>query len=81
MHITDGERRIALVQTRVRGHDRGPRRLVHYQLDDQLGSSRIELDGSARILSTEEYHPYGTSAVRTMASQLGRGLQALPLHR
>ncbi|GII61303.1 hypothetical protein Skr01_13880 [Sphaerisporangium krabiense] len=63
VHVLDGERRVALVETRAAGRDRGPVRLVRYQMDDQLGSARLELDDEARVLSAEEYHPYGTTAL------------------
>ncbi|MEU9662852.1 DUF4951 domain-containing protein [Streptomyces chartreusis] len=65
VHIADGERRVAMLQTVTQDGEPTPRRLVRYQLDDQLGSARVEVDDRARVLSAEEYHPYGTSALRT----------------
>lgn len=35
---------------------------MRYNLEDQLGSSTMELDGDARILSQEGYYPYGGTA-------------------
>lgn len=41
-----------------------PIQTVRYQLHNHLGSASIELEGSpdARIISYEEYHPFGTTA-------------------
>ena len=52
----------------------GPR--FHYQYDDHLGSSCLELDEAARIIGCETYHPYGTSAY-----QLGRSAAEVNLRR
>ncbi len=35
---------------------------LRYSLDDPLGSSSLELDGAARIISHEGYYPFGGSA-------------------
>jgi RHS repeat-associated protein len=42
----------------------GARTLFRYQYADHLGSACLELDDRARIISYEEYHPYGTTAYR-----------------
>nr|WP_306795610.1 RHS repeat-associated core domain-containing protein [Burkholderia sp. GbtcB21] len=34
-----------------------------YSLDDQIGSSRLELDAHADVLTWEEYYPYGGTAM------------------
>lgn len=36
--------------------------LIRYQLHNHLGSAALELDESARVISYEEYHPFGTTA-------------------
>jgi RHS repeat-associated protein len=64
VHVQDDTTPVALVETRTRGTDKGPRQLQRYQLADHLGSVRIEVDGRARIISYEEFRPYGTSAYR-----------------
>lgn len=69
VHVMDGDRRIALVETRTVGDDPGARRLVRYQLDNHLGSVGLELDGSGRIISYEEYYPHGATAFQAVASQ------------
>ena len=37
---------------------------VRYTLGDRSGSGNVELDDTAGVLSVEEYHPFGTTAVR-----------------
>jgi len=69
LHVTDDERLLALVETRTRdtaGKDRGPPRLVRFQLADHLGSIRLELDDKARILTYEEYTPYGSTSYQAV---------------
>ncbi|QHI98115.1 hypothetical protein GT347_09000 [Xylophilus rhododendri] len=41
---------------------------IRYSLGDHLGSSRLELDQQARIISREEYYPFGATAVSTARS-------------
>ncbi|MBE3289742.1 RHS repeat protein, partial [Enterobacter cloacae complex sp. P31C] len=42
---------------------------VRYSHDNLTGSSGLEVDGDGRVISTEEYYPYGGTAVRTARSQ------------
>lgn len=74
-HLFDGDRRVLLVDDVVRG--RNPRSdgstvtattLWRYQYSNHLGSAGTELDEAASVISHEEFHPYGTSAYRLMAS-------------
>lgn len=44
---------------------------VRYILDDNLGSSLTELDHDARVISHEEYYPYGGTAVLTKGTAPG----------
>ena len=44
---------------------------VRYILDDNLGSSLTELDQDARVISHEEYYPYGGTAVLTRGTAPG----------
>jgi RHS repeat-associated protein len=65
LHVMDGERRIAMVETKtVSGGSvvGSPVARVRYQLDNHLGTSILELTESGGIISYEEYHPYGTCA-------------------
>ncbi|MCG8458080.1 MAG: FG-GAP-like repeat-containing protein [Holophagales bacterium] len=43
---------------------RGRDRTVRYQLEDRLGSVTVELDQSARVITFEEYFPFGGSSIR-----------------
>ena len=54
----------------------GKRTLYRYTLSNHLGSSTVELDDKAWIISYEEYHPYGTSAYRA-----GRNVAEVKLKR
>ena len=70
LHLTDNlQRRVALVETRTSGAEPGiPRRLIRYQYGNHLGSAALELDDQARIVSYEEYSPYGSSTYQAARS-------------
>jgi RHS repeat-associated protein len=57
LHVMDDKQRIAMVETK-----KGETTLIRYQYSNHLGSSALELDEQAKIISYEEYHPYGTTA-------------------
>jgi len=77
-HLFEGELRVLLVDDVIfvrQSSQPGPNRLsdeeptlFRYQYGNHLGSVALELDGSsdARIISYEEFHPYGTNAYRLM---------------
>jgi len=44
---------------------------IRYSYDNLTGSSGLELDGDGRVISLEEYYPYGGTAVWTGRSQAG----------
>ena len=44
--------------------------LLRYQYCNRLGSSSLELDDNATIISYEEYHPFGTTAYQAMNANL-----------
>jgi len=69
LHIMDDEQRIALVETRTRGRDKTPKQFIRYQFGNHLGSSTLELDEQARIISYEEYTPFGTTSYQAVCSQ------------
>ena len=69
LHIMAGQVRVALVETRLRDTaraDRAPAELQRYQLADHLGSSAVELDGRGRIISYEQYSPFGSTAYQAV---------------
>ncbi|MBF8277153.1 MAG: spvB [Candidatus Brocadiaceae bacterium] len=49
-----------------------PEQTVRYQLHNHLGSASFELDGTsdAKVISYEEYHPYGTTAYQAKNSAI-----------
>jgi RHS repeat-associated protein len=57
LHVTDGQRRIAMVESGGGGEAR-----MRYQLANQLESAVLELDEAAAIISYEEYYPYGSTS-------------------
>lgn len=61
LSLLDGGHRFVMVETSNEATDN---HLVRYQLHNHLGSAALELDNSpdAKVISYEEYHPYGTTA-------------------
>ena len=62
LHVMDDKERIALVETLTREHGdspHAPEPVQRYQLANHLGSATLELDEAARLISYEEYAPYG----------------------
>jgi RHS repeat-associated protein len=77
LHISDGKQRVALVETktpesgllnRLRNFFTGPETLIRYQFGNHLGSACLELDDQSRIISYEEYAPYGRSTYQAVRS-------------
>jgi RHS repeat-associated protein len=64
LSLMDGQHRFVMIETRNEISDGTEKHLVRYQLGNHLGSACLELDGSddAKVISYEEYHPYGTTA-------------------
>ena len=64
LHLFDGEQRLLMVDqvTKTNNAKLKVGNLYRYTLSNHLGSSTVELDDKAEIVSYEEYHPYGTSA-------------------
>jgi RHS repeat-associated protein len=68
LHLMDGARRVAMVETKT--VDTGDPSLVvtprfRYQLGNHLGSALLEVGETGAVISYEEYHPYGTTAYRS----------------
>src|SRR5262249_32076136 len=68
LHVMDGGRRVALIETRIVGSDPAPARLIRYQLANHLASSMLELDDEARVISYEEYSPFGSTTYQAARS-------------
>jgi RHS repeat-associated protein len=78
LHLFDGQQRLLMVD-QILETDRpalGKRNLYRYALSNHLGSSTVEVDENADIISYEEYHPYGTTAF-----QSGRNAAEVKLKR
>jgi RHS repeat-associated protein len=77
LHVMDDKQRIALVETRTEGTEPGvPERLIRYQFSDHLGSASTELDDAGKLISYEEYYPYGSTSY-----QAGRSAVEVRLKR
>jgi RHS repeat-associated protein len=71
LHVMDDKQRIALIETRTEGNEPGvPQTLIRYQFSNHLGSASLELDDGARIVSYEEYTPYGSTSYQAVASHI-----------
>jgi RHS repeat-associated protein len=75
LHVIDDSRRIAIIETKtvkdaVKIITGGWQPLLRYQYCNRLGSSSLELDDNATIISYEEYHPFGTTAYQAMNANL-----------
>ncbi len=73
LHVMDGPRRVALVETRtvVDGDTSGsPVPNTRYQLGNHLASASVELADDGALVSYEEYHPYGTTAFQVQHGEV-----------
>ena len=61
-HISLEDKRVATVIRNIQGNPSGPELQIRYQLNNHLGSSSLELNEKAEIISYETYFPYGGSA-------------------
>jgi RHS repeat-associated protein len=67
----DDEQRIALIETRTtQGVDASPKQLIRYQFGNHLGSASLELDEQAKIISYEEYYPYGSTSYQAASKTI-----------
>jgi RHS repeat-associated protein len=73
LHVMDDKQRIAMVERCIRGAE-GEARLIRYQLNNHLGTACIELDHDSKVISYEEYFPYGATSYQAVRA----GLNANP---
>jgi RHS repeat-associated protein len=79
LHVMDDKQRIALVETKTIENGNAiiaPLPAPRYQLGNHLGSASLELDADGKLISYEEYHPYGTTAF-----QVAHGVAEVSLKR
>jgi RHS repeat-associated protein len=70
VHVSDNKQRIAIIEMRTEGDEpQVPPRLIRYQFGNHLGSVSLDLDQQARIISYEEYYPYGSTSFQAVGSQ------------
>ena len=72
LSLMDEGHRFVMIETRNDVDDGTEKHLVRYQLHNHIGSAALELDNSpdAKIISYEEYHPYGTTAYQAKNSDI-----------
>lgn len=73
LHVVDGRRQIALVETKTRdanvpGFTPSPR--FRFQLENHLDSSIFELDGGGQVIGYEEFFPYGGTSFHAAHSAI-----------
>lgn len=66
LNVLLDHRRVAMVETLTAGVDAGPARLVRYQYANHVGSSALELDEAAEVISYEEYFPFGSTSYQAV---------------
>jgi len=69
LHISDDKQRIAQID------NDSTTTTVRYQLSDHLGSSSVELDENADIISYEEYYPFGSTSYRNGINEVDVSLK------
>jgi RHS repeat-associated protein len=70
LHVGLAGLEVAVVETRTAGTDPGPAQLTRYRYRNHFGSTTLELDGQAAIVSYEEYSPYGSTTYQAVRSQI-----------
>src|SRR5690625_7871989 len=56
------DHRFVMIETRNEIDDGTEKQLVRYQMGNHLGSASLELNETGKVISYEEYHPFGTTA-------------------
>lgn len=70
LSLIDQGSRFVMIETRNDIDDGTEKQLTRYQLYNHLGSAALELDDKAKVISYEEYHPYGTTAFQLQNSTI-----------
>ncbi|MEX5215460.1 MAG: hypothetical protein NW703_15000 [Nitrospiraceae bacterium] len=71
LHVMDDKQRIALVETKTidtQDPALSTQHVLRYQFGNHLGSASLELDDVGKMISYEEYHPYGTTSYQAVRS-------------
>ena len=73
LHILDNDRRIALVETKIRDDGRvvpSVTPLRRYQMGNHLDSASLTVDEAGAVTTYEEFHPFGTTAYRAARNEV-----------
>lgn len=73
LHMMDGNNRVAMIETKTVDADNPalvPAPVIRFQHSDHADSSRAETDSAGRIISYEEYHPFGTTSYHAANSSV-----------
>jgi RHS repeat-associated protein len=71
LHVSDAAQRIAIIETTTVDSStpatglKTPAPVIRYHAGNHLGSSVVELDADAGVISYEEYYPYGSTSFQT----------------
>ena len=68
LHVASATGRIARIERRTVGTDQSPERLIRFQLTNLIGSASIEIDDQGRVISYEEYFPFGSTSYKAVAT-------------
>src|SRR5262249_41595176 len=68
LHVTGHQERVALVETKTFDGQllAAPDVRARYQLTNHLGSAVVEADDQGRLITYEEYHPFGTTSFHSV---------------
>lgn len=68
LHVMDDQQRIALVESKTvdTNQDPSPKELIRYQIGNHLGSVSLELNQEGKVISYEEYSPYGSTVYQAV---------------
>ncbi|KAF2464647.1 SpvB-domain-containing protein [Lindgomyces ingoldianus] len=70
LHVSIGGERVSMIERLSKGESKGPNCLTRFQHGNLIGSSVLELDAEAHILTYEEYFPYGETSYYSPHSKL-----------
>jgi RHS repeat-associated protein len=70
LRVNQGNLNVANVEIRTKGTDDGLARITRYQCPNHLGSVSLELDETARLISYEEFFPFGSTSYQAVASNV-----------
>jgi RHS repeat-associated protein len=75
LHGMDDQQRITLIETKTFEDKDGEslaaqKPLIRYQLGNHLGSAAVEVDSGGKVISYEEYYPYGNTAYQAVVNSV-----------